>query len=156
MLDIVTGEDAPVLRKKAERIKDPASDEIRSLIPEMIETMRKSDGVGLAAPQINRSIRLFVIEVNGAVSVFMNPAVVGRSEESIVFEEGCLSLPGKFLPIERSERITLSYDDIHGKRRELQADGFLAIVIQHEMDHLDGTLITDRYEHQNTKNAYAL
>lgn len=156
MLDIVTGEDTPVLRRKADAVGDPASEEIRTLIPEMVETMREAEGVGLAAPQIGRSIRLFVVEVNGQVSVFMNPVLESRSEGSIVFEEGCLSLPGKFLPIERAERVTVSYDDIRGKRQVLSADGFLAIVIQHEMDHLDGTLIVDRYGNQSAKNAYAL
>jgi len=156
MLSIVTGTDAAVLRKKAEPVTDPTGPDIRILIPEMIETMRTSDGVGLAAPQVGRSIRLFVAEVNGHTYTLMNPLITTRSESHIVFEEGCLSLPGQFLPVERSERITVEYDDIHGKRQVMEADGFLAIVIQHEYDHLDGTLITDRYAAQNMKNAYVL
>jgi peptide deformylase len=137
-------------------VKDPTALEIRTLVSEMLETMRASEGVGLAAPQVGRSIRLFVAEVNGKDYSFINPFITARSESKIVFEEGCLSLPGQFLPVERAERITVEYDDMDGTRKSMEADGFLAIVIQHEHDHLDGTLITDRYETQNAKNAYAL
>jgi peptide deformylase len=145
-----------VLRTKAETVKDPVAPEIRTLISEMIATMKAADGVGLAAPQIGRSIRLFVATVNGRDFVFINPVITARSESKIVFEEGCLSLPGQFLPVERFERITVEYDDSDGTRKSMEADGFLAIVIQHEYDHLDGVLITDRYETQNAKKAYAL
>lgn len=156
MLSIVTGTDAEVLRKKAGTVKDPTSPEIRTLIAEMVETMRASDGVGLAAPQVGKSIRLFVAEVNETTRVFINPVIRERSESHIIFEEGCLSLPGKFLPVERSERITVEYDDIQGEHKTMRVDGFLAIVIQHESDHLDGILMTDRYEEQPNKNVYAL
>lgn len=157
MLEIITGADAPILRKKAESVQDPTADEIRQLIAEMVETLKASDnGVGLAAPQVGRSLRLFIAEVNGMISVFMNPEILSRSEESILFEEGCLSLPGTFLPVERAETVTLAYDDLHGTRQTLKAHGFLAILIQHETDHLDGILMTDRYGRQAVKNTYAL
>lgn len=156
MLPIVTGENQEVLHRNAERVADPTTPEMRALIPEMVETMRKADGVGLAAPQIGRSISLCVIEINGAVSVYFNPKILKRSEEKVIFEEGCLSLPGEFFPIERSEKITLRYDDPSGKSRKLTTSGFLAIVLQHEIDHLEGTLIIDRYRSQHIKNAYAL
>jgi len=156
MLSIVTGTEAEVLRTKAEAVKDSTAPEIRTLVSEMLATMKAADGVGLAAPQVGRSIRLFVATVNERDFVFVNPVITARSESKIVFEEGCLSLPGQFLPVERFERITVTYDDIHGTRQTLEAQGFLAIVIQHEYDHLDGVLITDRYETQNAKKAYAL
>lgn len=156
MMKILTGEKDPFLHKKAEKVKDPSSAEIRELIPEMIETMRAAEGVGLAAPQVGRSIRLFVIEVGGKVSVFLNPTITGMSDETILYEEGCLSLPGEFFHIQRSERITLDFQDLHGDKKTLEAEGFLAIVLQHEMDHLEGTLITDRFRGQSVKNAYAL
>lgn len=156
MLPIITGETQEVLHRHVERVADPTAPEIRALISEMIETMRKADGVGLAAPQIDRSISMCVIEINAVVSVYFNPKIMKMSEEKVIFEEGCLSLPGEFFPIERSEKIVIRYDDTAGKSRKLTATGFLAIVLQHEIDHLEGTLIIDRYRSQNIKNAYAL
>lgn len=156
MLPIVQGETQEVLRRHAERVSDPTAPEMRALIPEMIETMRKAEGVGLAAPQIGRSISLCVIEIRSAVSVYFNPKIISRSEEKVIFEEGCLSIPGEFFPIERSEKIVIRYDDAGGKSRKLTATGFLAIVLQHEIDHLEGTLIVDRHRSQNIQNAYAL
>ncbi len=156
MLSIVTGTEAEALRRKAETVEDPTAPEIRTLASEMLSTMKAADGVGLAAPQVGRSLRLFIGEVNGKTHVFINPEIISRSENTILFEEGCLSLPGQFVPVERSEQVTVTYDDIHGKRQKLDATGFLAILIQHETDHLDGILMTDRYETQTAKNAYAL
>ncbi|MBP9751671.1 MAG: peptide deformylase [Candidatus Moranbacteria bacterium] len=156
MLPIVTGEHQEVLHRHAARVAYPTTPEMRALIPEMIEVMRKADGVGLAAPQIGKSISLCVIEINGIVSAYFNPKIVTASEEKVIFEEGCLSLPGEFFPIERHEKITIRYDDISGKSRKLTATGFMAIVLQHEIDHLEGTLIIDRYRKQDNKNTYAL
>ncbi|MEI6650501.1 MAG: methionyl-tRNA formyltransferase [Candidatus Moraniibacteriota bacterium] len=151
MLEILTGEQQTVLRQQAMKVKDPLSDEIRALIPEMIETMRHAEGTGLAAPQIGKSIRLFVIEVGERVYVFINPVITKKSEKTVLYEEGCLSLPGLFFDIERSERITLDYQNQHGSKKTLTTDGLLAIVIQHEMDHLDGVLIVDRFRDQSIK-----
>ncbi len=156
MLPIITGENEEFLHRRAARVADPTAPEMRALIPEMVETMRAAEGVGLAAPQIGKSISLCVIEINGTVSVYFNPKIVSRSEEKVIFEEGCLSLPGEFFPIERAEKITVRYDDATGKARKLTATGFLSIVLQHEIDHLEGTLIIDRYRKQDNKNTYAL
>ena len=150
MLPIITGETQEVLHRHVERVADPTTPEMRALIPEMVETMRKADGVGLAAPQIDRSISLCVIEINGVVSVYFNPKILRHSEGKVIFEEGCLSLPGEFFPIPFMLRLGA------GKSRKLTATGFLAIVLQHEIDHLEGTLIVDRYRSQHIKNAYAL
>lgn len=156
MIPIVTGEHQEVLHRHAARVVDPTTPEMRSLIPEMVDIMRAADGVGLAAPQIGKSISLCVIEINEIVSVYFNPRITARSEGMVIFEEGCLSLPGEFFPIERHEKITIKYDDVSGKSRKLTATGFLAIVLQHEIDHLEGTLIIDRYRKQDNKNTYAL
>ena len=156
MLTIVTGEDTEILRKKAAKVKDPTSAEMKALIPEMVRTMRKAEGVGLAAPQVGLSIRLCVIELSGAVSAFFNPKITSISKETTVSEEGCLSLPGEFFPIVRSEKITVRYDDIDGNPQKLKAEGFLAIVLQHEIDHLEGTLIINRFREQRKKRLYAL
>jgi len=156
MIPIVTGEHQEVLRCHAARVVDPTTPEMRALIPEMVQIMRNAEGVGLAAPQIGISLSLCVIEINGVVSVYFNPRIKVSSEETVIFEEGCLSLPGEFFPIERHEKITIQYNDITGKSRKLTATGFLAIVLQHEIDHLEGTLIIDRYRKQDNKNTYAL
>lgn len=148
MLSLVTGATTEVLLKKTERVKDPLSQEIQVLLPEMVETMRRSNGIGLAAPQINKSLRLAVAEVAGEVFYFINPEITSFSQEKIIFEEGCLSLPGAFFPILRSEEVTLRYQNEKGLPKKMRATGLLAIVIQHEIDHLEGILIVNRYKKQ--------
>ncbi len=156
MIPIVKGELEPVLHRRAEKVADPTDPKMAVLINEMIDTMRAAEGVGLAAPQINLSISLCVIEVQGIVSVYFNPKIIRSSEEKVIFEEGCLSIPGEFFPIERAEKITIRYDDASGKSRKLTASGFLAIVLQHEIDHLEGTLIIDRYRSQDIRNSHVI
>lgn len=153
MLSLVTGVTTEVLLKKTERVKDPLSEEIQALLPEMIETMHKENGIGLAAPQINKSLRLAVAEADGEILCLINPDITSYSQEQIVFEEGCLSLPGEFFPIIRSEEITVRYQNEKGLPKKLRATGMLAIIIQHEVDHLEGILIANRYKKQQRKNA---
>lgn len=150
MLPLVTGATTEILLKKTERIKDPLAKNIQALLPEMIETMRRENGVGLAAPQIGRSLRLAVAEVDGKAYTFINPEITSYSQETIVFEEGCLSLPGEFFPIIRSEEITVRYQNERGLPKKMRAKELLAIVIQHEVDHLDGILIVNRHKKQKT------
>lgn len=152
MLSLVTGVTTEILLKKTERVKDPLSEEIQALLPEMIETMHQENGVGLAAPQINKSLRLAVAEVDGEVFYLINPEITSHSQEKIVFEEGCLSLPGEFFPILRSEEVTVRYQNEKGLPKKLRATGLLAIVLQHEVDHLEGILIANRYKKQEHKN----
>ena len=149
---IVTGATSSVLRAKSSKVIDPLAPEIQSLIPIMFDVMREASGLGLAAPQIGMSIRMAVIEVNGNQYVFINPQLTSLSRDTIIFEEGCLSLPEKFLPIKRSERVTVRYQDEHGQPKKIKASGILAIALQHEVDHLDGVLIVDRYKKQKTKH----
>ncbi len=151
MLKLVTGATNELLHKKTALVENPIAHDIQSLIPEMIATMHAEDGTGLAAPQIGRSIRLAVLEHEGILYTLINPEITSFSQEKIVFEEGCLSLPGQFFPIIRSETITIKYLNEKGLLKKLRAQDFLAVIIQHEIDHLDGILICDRFQKQQRK-----
>ncbi|MFZ1654980.1 MAG: peptide deformylase [Candidatus Moraniibacteriota bacterium] len=153
---IVTGALNVVLHAKNTAVKDPLAPEIQALLPAMVQAMRAADGIGLAAPQIGQNLRICVIEIDGMLRHFINPSITSASTDKILFEEGCLSLPGEFFAIERSERVTVRYFDEHGQDKKLRARGLLAICLQHELDHLDGILICDRYKHQKNTHAYAL
>lgn len=151
ILPIVTGEKTEVLNKKATPVVLPFSHTIPALLEDMVATMRKAEGVGLAAPQVGVSERICVVEIEGVVSVYINPEITSASQEKILFEEGCLSLPGQFFPIERHEEITVKYINEKGLPKRVRADGLLAIVLQHEIDHLNGILICARYRKQKIK-----
>jgi peptide deformylase len=153
---IITGADNVVLHAVNATVKDPLSPDIQALLAEMVQAMRLADGIGLAAPQINQNLRICVTEIEGDVKYFINPKITSASSDKILFEEGCLSLPGEFLTIERSDQVTVRYLDETGQDRKLRARGLLAICLQHELDHLDGILISDRYKNQKNKHAYAL
>lgn len=131
----------PVLKQIAKPITKVDS-RLRRLIDDMAETMYKCDGVGLAAPQVGHSIRLVVIDVGEGLIELINPVITKR-EGSVTDSEGCLSVPGIYGDVVRAERVTVEYTTRFNKRRTLQADGLLARCIQHECDHLDGTLFID-------------
>jgi len=132
------------LRQKAVPVEE-ITDEIRALVSEMFDTMEKEEGVGLAAPQVDRSIRLFVVKADDGVKrVFINPQIIATSQETCGYEEGCLSIPKFYEEVIRPERVTVQAKNENGRRFTLEADGFLARVIQHENDHLDGILFIDR------------
>lgn len=152
---LVTGAESAILRKKSLPIADPLAPEIQQLIADSFVAMHEFDGIGLAAPQIGVSLRLAVIEINTERLVLINPMISGHDDNRILFEEGCLSLPGQFLAIERYETVTVDYTDEHGEHQTLTTSGLLAIAIQHEIDHLDGTLIVDRYD-ESLLQHYAL
>ncbi len=149
MLTLVTGKETEILNHKTALVADPLAPEIQSLLPEMITTMHQENGVGLAAPQIGKSLRLAVAEVDEKEYFWINPVITSASEEKILFEEGCLSIPGEYFPIVRSETVTLKYVNEKGIPKKLRATGLLAVVIQHEVDHLDGILICNRYKKQD-------
>jgi peptide deformylase len=149
----------PVLKKVARDI-EPGHPGLQQLIADMFETMYAANGVGLAAPQIGESIRLFVVDASSAAEdedgepsdephlkdfkrVFINPYIVEEEGEEWAFEEGCLSIPGIREEVERQPRIVLQYMDEHFEEHEEEFDGFAARVIQHETDHLDGKLFID-------------
>ncbi len=140
-----------MLLSKTQLVKDPLAPEIQELLPRMIKTMHKERGVGLAAPQIGLSLRLAVAEVDGKEYYWINPEITSLSQEKIISEEGCLSLPGEFFPILRSEKVTVKYLNEKGLPKKLRATGFLATVVQHEVDHLDGVLIINRFTKQKRK-----
>jgi peptide deformylase len=121
---------------------------IKKLADDMLETMYASDGVGLAAVQIGVALNVIVIDVaqkEGAndPKVFINPKIVWASEETQKFEEGCLSVPDIWEEVERPVAIRAEYLDLKGDKQTLEADGFLADCLQHEIDHLNGTLFID-------------
>ncbi len=143
----------PVLRKVAEDI-DKDYPNLRELIKNMFETMYSADGVGLAAPQIDKPIRLFVIDASpmaeddpsleGFKRVFINAHVVEEEGEIWSFNEGCLSIPGIREDVERPEKIRIQYYDENWEFHDEVLEGVKARIVQHEYDHLDGILFTDR------------
>ena len=133
----------PVLRQKARPV-ERVSDLHRGLVRNMLATMRDAPGVGLAGPQVGVLERIFVWEVEERSGAVINPAIESRSDETVVDEEGCLSLPGLVAPVERSTAVRVTGLDETGSTVTLDAEGLLARVCQHEIDHLDGVLFIDR------------
>ena len=132
----------PSLRRKASHVRE-VTPELRRLIGDMVETMYHQIGIGLAAPQVGIPYRLLVMDDGkGGARALINPIITGRGG-SVVDEEGCLSLPGIFGDVERSKWISVQATDDDGKPIDFEAQGLLARVIQHEMDHLDGVLFID-------------
>ncbi len=143
-----------ILHYPDKRLRNPAQNvtrfdaDLKSLVDDMAETMYAAPGVGLAAPQIGVGLRVFVIDV--AVSddapselrTFVNPEIIEKVGE-VCFEEGCLSFPGVHEQVDRAERVRVRAQDVTGQTFELEADGLLAIAIQHENDHLEGKLLVD-------------
>jgi peptide deformylase len=137
----------PKLRLVCERI-ERVDGALKKLMDDMIETMHDAPGVGLAAIQIAEPIRLVVIDVARKEEppnpqVFINPEVVWSSAERSTYEEGCLSIPEYYAEVERPASVRARYLDRDGATREILAEGLLATVLQHEIDHLDGVLFID-------------
>ena len=142
----------PVLKKEAEEI-DQDYPFLQDLIDNMFETMYNAEGVGLAAPQIGKSIRLFVIDaspfeeeepaLNGFKKVFINPIILEEEGKEWSFNEGCLSIPGIREDVSRKPKITIEYYDREFNLLEETYDGLAARIIQHEYDHIEGILFTD-------------
>lgn len=143
----------PVLRRATEEIGSDYP-EIKQLIEDMFETLTNADGCGLAAPQIGKSIRLFVVDgselgedypdCKDFKKVFINPEIVEESEETAIYNEGCLSLPGISENVVRPATITINYLDENFEEHEEQYTGFQARIILHEYDHLEGNVFTDK------------
>jgi len=137
----------PILKKKTDKV-EKIDDEVRKLLDDMLETMYASKGCGLAAPQIGVSKKIVVIDIahedEEPAPIFMvNPEIVWKSAEKKVCEEGCLSVPGMRADVERPDSVRIRYWDYNGNEQELLADDFLAVAVQHELDHLDGILYID-------------
>lgn len=149
--------DNPILRKKALRVTDFGKD-FQTLVDDMIETMVAAPGVGLAAPQVAVSLRVAVIQAGdknneddvkeygehvGKTFVIANPKIIKHSHNLVTGIEGCLSIPGYYGEVDRHESIVVTAQDRHGKEIRVKAQGWLARIFQHEIDHLDGQLYTD-------------
>lgn len=120
---------------------------VLDLVLDMIETCKSAQGIGLAAPQIGKSIRICVIDLEhmGILPfALINPKITKKSWKKAEMEEGCLSIPGVFGIVKRPAKIKVKALNLNGKEKEIEADGLLARVIQHEIDHLDGILITSK------------
>ena len=119
------------------------NDAIRGHLDAMVETMRTNKGVGLAANQVGLDKRIMVIEFENLVYKFINPEIIQR-DGAIEFEEGCLSFPGLYMKVKRSEKLWVDFLDEQGRRRTIQTQGILSVIVQHELDHLNGVLFIDR------------
>jgi peptide deformylase len=141
----------PLLRKKAKKIENTA--ETKEVIQNMWETMYHSDGVGLAAPQVGKSIRLFIVDATSGADeepelkdfkkVFINPEIIEISGEEWVMNEGCLSLPEIREDVTRPDKVRIKYFDENFEEREEEFTGYAGRIIQHEYDHLEGILFID-------------
>lgn len=147
---IVTVPD-PVLRRKAHKVSDFGTD-LQRLIDDMVVTMREAPGVGLAAPQVNVSLRVIVVEFGDEddeeaptkLYAVVNPEIARASGETVMGTEGCLSIPGFVGEVERLKSVTIKGQNRRGQPVRIKADGWLARIFQHEIDHLEGVLFTDR------------
>ena len=142
----------PVLKTRATKVKEFDEALIR-LTEEMLVTMRERDGVGLAANQVGRLRRVLVAGIEEDEYVLVNPVIEARSETTEVMPEGCLSIPGIQVDVERPVAVTVSGQDASGYEVRFEAEGLLARVFQHEIDHLDGVLILDRTDRESRKAA---
>ena len=146
LLDIKQYPD-PILRKKANKV-DIVDKEVQRLLNDMAETMYNAPGIGLAAPQIGKSIKVIVTDIsarneNGELIKLINPVIV-HAEGEEVMEEGCLSVPGFTETVKRAQKIVVRGINEKGKEVEIVAEGLLARVFQHEIDHIEGRLFVDR------------
>jgi len=131
-----------ILRQKAVKVSR-FDNSIQELIDDMIDTMKAAPGLGLAAPQVGVPLRIVVVDVEDRLYVLCNPEIV-ESEGEYEPEEGCLSIPGYVANVKRAQKVTVKAKNRRGKQIKLKAEGLLAHVIQHELDHLDGILFIDR------------
>jgi len=140
---------SPVLRREADPVKD-FGDDLKTLVRDMFETMYYAEGVGLAAPQIGRSLQLLVMDTRNEVEpeagrlALVNPRITQASRATERGTEGCLSIPGVDEQVDRALQIVVEGQDVDGREIELVAEGFTARVLQHEIDHLNGVLFIDR------------
>ena len=136
-----------ILKKKSEIVEKVGINEKR-LINDLFETMYKSKGIGLAAVQVGILKRILVIDISSKEEKkeplsLINPSIKKLSDETSIYEEGCLSIPDTFIEIERPKICEVEYIDINGKKRNIKCDGLLSTCLQHEINHLDGKLIID-------------
>ena len=138
----------PNLRKKSKEVdlEIIKTDEFQNFLSDLSFTMSKRDGVGLAAPQVGKNIRVMVISTKDLPKFFINPVITKRSWAKNWDEEGCLSVPKTFGEVRRNKKITCIFYDKDGKKRKIEVEDLFARIIQHEIDHLDGILFIDKAE----------
>jgi len=144
----------PVLRMRANEVES-FDDELERLSERMIALMHDADGVGLAATQVGIVRRMFVFNDEDEDRVVVNPVLTVKGRDTEVSEEGCLSLGPVRMPVERALKVTVDGVDVHGEPLHLELEGLSARVVQHETDHLDGTLIIDRTDPESRREAMA-
>jgi peptide deformylase len=137
----------PILKARARRVEAGDADLVRNLVPRMFDAMYKAPGIGLAAPQVGVGLRLAIIDLMAGEKpspiTLINPEIIAASDEKMVREEGCLSLPGHYADVTRPAQVKVRYHDQSGARHDIEAEGLLAACLQHEIDHLDGVLFVD-------------
>jgi peptide deformylase len=142
----------PVLKTRASKVKE-FDEALERLADDMLATMHEQEGVGLAANQVGRLRRVLVAGVEEDEYVLVNPVIESSSEETETGSEGCLSIPGIQVDVERPVAVTVSARDVAGEPVRIEAEGLLARIFQHEIDHLDGVLILDRTDRESRKAA---
>ncbi len=138
----------PRLKLRAEPV-ERVDDEVRQLMDDLVESMHAAKGIGLAAPQVGVLKRVIVVDVSSGEEApdprcLANPEIAWASDEEVMREEGCLSLPEHYAQVVRPARVRVRYLDHENESREMEVEGLLATCVQHEMDHLEGTLFVDR------------
>lgn len=146
-----------ILRKKVAKVSK-VDNKIIKLIADMFETMHNANGIGLAANQVGANKQIFVVDISMVEGyedskpiTFINPKIVSRSEETSVYEEGCLSIPDQREDVIRPKQITIEFQDLDLNKQSIETDDLLARVIQHEYDHLQGILFTDLVDEETKK-----
>ena len=150
----------PLLKQVSAPVEGGVTDELRALMDDMLETMYEAPGIGLAAVQIGVPKRIIVMDLSKEEGVkepryFVNPEILWRSEETVPYEEGCLSVPEIYDQVERPAKVKIRYLDYQGKQIEEEAEGIYAVCIQHEMDHLEGVLFIDHLSRLKRDRAVA-
>jgi|SRR5581483_10103676 len=136
----------PALRAPTEPVVFPLSKEIQKLTKDMMDTVRQADGIGLAAPQVGKSVKVIIVnlEKNGVpIMVLYNPKIVSKGFKKVEIEEGCLSIPGVFGNVKRPKKVTIQAQNAEGKTVKFSDEGWISRVAQHEIDHINGRLIID-------------
>ena len=136
-----------VLRSPTQTVVFPLSNEIKKLTKDMMDTVKNADGIGLAAPQVGKSVKLVIIYLEkSGIPAFplYNPKILKKSFKKVEIEEGCLSIPGVFGKVKRPQKLTVQAQNADGKIIKFEDDGWVARVVQHEVDHISQTMIIDR------------
>lgn len=156
ILKIEKGTHNKILRAKSEKVVK-VDKKTKKLIDNMVETLKKEKGLGLAAPQVGINQRIILALFNydtneEMIAALINPEIISHSTDKVLGEEGCLSIPGIYKPVERYKKIQVRFMDIKGNSQILELEDLNARIVQHETDHLDGVLFIDRVENDGDKS----